>query len=140
MPYKTPPLRSVMFEQAESELGGKRMPVQLREMARAWSEWFTNMARAVGFPVQSLTTTASLNFPSVAANGGTQDLTVTLNGVKAADSQVVVDLGLPTGLNAGLLFHAWVSADDTVTVRCTNATAGAIDPAAATFRIEARRY
>ena len=75
---------------------------------------------------------ATLDFPGVPANGGTQDLTITVTGATVGD---VVTLGLPAAPNAGLVFSAWVSASNTVTVRATNVTAGAIDPVSAAYRI-----
>lgn len=139
MAYKTPPMRGPVFD-AEVEMpNGAKLPAVFRKITTEWAEWFTTMARAMGFHDQTLYATAALNFPLVAA-GATQDLTITVTGVFASDVSPIVTLGLPTGLNAGLLFHAWVSADDTVTVRCTNATAAGINPASATFRVEVRRY
>lgn len=76
--------------------------------------------------------TATLNFPSVAANVGVQNLTITVAGAAAGDP---VALALPAAINSGLIFNAFVSAADTVTVRCTNITAGAIDPASAAFTV-----
>ncbi|CAB4182632.1 SGNH_hydrolase domain containing protein [uncultured Caudovirales phage] len=83
-----------------------------------------------------LSNTATLNFPSIAATGGTQDLTVTVTGATVGDS---VQIGLPAAPSAGVTFNAWVSATDTVTIRATNATAGAIDPASATYRVTVRK-
>ena len=74
---------------------------------------------------------ATLDFPSIAASGGTQDLTITVTGASVGD---VVALGLPAAPSAGVIFNGWVSASNTVTVRATNATAGAIDPASGTYR------
>lgn len=140
----TPPIREQFFE-GEVEIQSKsgppvKLPVLFKRTVRSWAEWASRTSKALGFPIQSLTVTATLDFPLVAANGGTQDLTVTVAGVVATDPQPVVDVGLSSGLTAGLLYHGFVSADDTVTVRCTNATAGAINPAAAVFRVEVRRY
>lgn len=128
MAYKTPPLRAPFFDAEASRT------------TTEWASWVTGIARAVGFVNSTLTSTAALNFPLIAANGGTQDLTVTVTGVRASDPQPVVTIGLPAGLDAGVVFHGFVSADDTVTVRATNTTAGAINPASATFRVEVRRY
>jgi hypothetical protein len=75
---------------------------------------------------------ASLDFLSVSGTGGTQDLTITVTGASTGDT---VAIGLPTAPNAGLVFNAWVSAANTVTVRATNATAVGIDPSPATFRV-----
>lgn len=143
--FKTPPVRAPFFEFSVTQpspnpnLPGAEMVVEFLKITREWGAWCGRVADALGFHIEALTTTATLDFPNIGA-GATQDLTVTVNGVKAADPQPVVCLGLPTGLNAGLVFHAWVSADDTVTVRATNCTVGAIDPASATFRVEVRRY
>ncbi len=72
-----------------------------------------------------------LDFPEVAA-GGQQELTVAVAGAAEGDA---VLLGLPKAPAAGLAFDAYASADDTVTVRATNATESAVDPDAATFRV-----
>lgn len=143
--FKTPPMRAPFFEfevtqpSQNPNLPGRSLAVEFLKITKEWGTWCAGVASALGYYSESLTDTASLDFPLIAA-GGTQDLTVTVAGVKAADPQAVVSLGLPTGLNAGLVFHAWVSADDTVTVRATNCTAAGINPAAATFRVEVRRY
>lgn len=144
--FKTPPMRAPFFEFTVEEpsdnpnLPGRALAVEFLKVTREWGTWCAGVASALGYHSESLTTTASLDFPNILANGGTQDLTVTVDGVMAADPQAVVCLGLPTGLDAGLVFQAWVSADDTVTVRATNCTAAGINPAAATFRVEVRRY
>ena len=89
----------------------------------------TDRSDGVGIPRQ-LSATATLNFASIAA-GASADLTVTVTGAVVGDA---VHLGLPAAINAGLTFTAFVSAANTVTVRATNVTGGAIDPASATFR------
>lgn len=125
----------------------KSVPMQIDLLDRkgsgkptsAWASFFSAIARATGFVDQSLCVTATLDFPLVAA-GATQDLTVTVTGVSTLDVAPVVCVGVPSGVTAGVVFHGFVSADDTVTVRCTNATAGGINPASAVFRVEVRRY
>lgn len=82
--------------------------------------------------VVALIGSASLNFASIAAGTGTEDLTISVPGAAVGDP---VSLGLPAGINAGLLFTPFVSAADTVTVRATNISAGAIDAAAGTFTV-----
>lgn len=77
--------------------------------------------------------TASLDFPSIAA-AASADLTIALPGAAVNDS---VSLGLPAAPTAGLVFQAFVSAADTVTVRATNITAAAVDAAPATYRVSA---
>lgn len=75
------------------------------------------------------TRSVTLDFPLVAA-GGTQDLNVTMYSAKLAS---VVSVAPPGGLNAGLTATAVVTANDTVRVRLTNGTGGAIDPASGVF-------
>jgi hypothetical protein len=75
--------------------------------------------------------TATLNFGSILA-AGYEDLTITVTGAAVNDT---VTLGLPATVLAGAIFNAWVSAADTVTVRCNNAGSIAIDPASATYRV-----
>lgn len=78
-----------------------------------------------------LTATAALNFASINA-AASADLTITVAGAAVNDS---VALGLPAAPTAGIVFNAFVSAANTVTVRATNITAGAVDPASATYRV-----
>ena len=71
----------------------------------------------------------TLDFPSIAA-AGTQALTVSCPGAAIGD---VVAIGLPATVNAGVIFDARVSANDTLTVRAHNITAAGVDPASATY-------
>ena len=80
-----------------------------------------------------LATSAALDFPSV-GTASFSDLTVSLTGAVAGDAVV---LGVPTAavLN-NLVYFAWVSAPDTVTVRCVNNDGvSARDPASGTFKV-----
>lgn len=74
---------------------------------------------------------ASLNFPSIAA-GAQGDLTITVTGAAAGDA---VALALPASPAAGLVFNAFVSAANTVTVRASNISAAPVDAAAATYGV-----
>lgn len=78
-----------------------------------------------------LTATAALNFPSIAA-AASADLTITVAGAAVNDT---VAIGLPAAPTAGIVFNVFVSAANTVTVRATNITAGAVDTASATYRV-----
>jgi len=71
---------------------------------------------------------ASLDFPSVAA-AGTATLTITVVGAVVGDAAFVSSASA-TPLLAGLIYQAYVTAADTVTVRVNNVTAGALDAAA----------
>lgn len=74
----------------------------------------------------------TLDFPSVAATGGTEDLTVAVVGASVNDPCM---WSRPTSLNAGLTLEAFVTAPDVVTFRVTNTTAAPIDPAPAFFSV-----
>lgn len=76
------------------------------------------------------TATAALDFGSISA-AASADLTITVTGAAVNDS---VSLGLPAEPTAGIIFQAFVSATNTVTVRATNITGSPIDPASATYR------
>lgn len=78
-----------------------------------------------------LTASAALDFASIAA-AASADLTITVTGAVANDE---VALGLPVAPAAGLVFNAFVSAANTVTIRATNITALAVDAASATYSV-----
>lgn len=78
-----------------------------------------------------LSATSALDFGSVAAQSFA-DLTATVTGAVTGDS---VALGVPVeAVTAGIVYSAWVSATNTVTVRAHNYTAAALDPASGTFK------
>jgi hypothetical protein len=78
---------------------------------------------------KKLTTTATLDFPSVSADSA--DLTVSVPGAAAGDT---VTVGVPVGSVGDGQYFAWVSAADTVTIRFS--TAGSFDPPSGTFRVD----
>jgi predicted RecA/RadA family phage recombinase len=80
-------------------------------------------------PTQVLTATGTLDFASIAAVAS-EDKTIAVAGAAVGDS---VALGLPAAPAAGIVFNGFVSAADTVTVRATNITASAVDPASADY-------
>lgn len=75
--------------------------------------------------------TATLDFASINAVSSA-DLTITLPGAAVGNT---VSLGLPAAPQAGLVFFAFVSAANTVTVRAMNITAGALDAASASYTV-----
>lgn len=80
---------------------------------------------------------AALDFGSISAST-TAELTVSINGVTTSGWSVSVS---PTSaLDAGIMWSAYVSAANTVTVRLANITGGAIDPAATDFVIDCYRH
>lgn len=105
---------------------------------RAWLTFLNNIRRAINAiaPTNILTATATLDFGSINA-AATGTLTVTVTGATTNDS---VALGLPAAPTSGIVFQAYVSATDTVTVSATNITAAPIDPASATYRVTVFNY
>lgn len=80
-----------------------------------------------------LTASAALNFASMATLTSATDLTITVTGATTNDTVI---LGLPAAPTAGIVFSAFVSAADTVTVRAFNVSSGTIDPASATYKVK----
>lgn len=74
---------------------------------------------------------AALDFASIAA-GASADLTITVTGAAVNN---VVSLGLPAAPAAGLVFFAFVSATNTVTIRAMNITAAPVDAVSATYSV-----
>lgn len=90
------------------------------------------LTTAIATPVPAyLTGTASLNFPSIAANSSA-DLTITVTGAALGDK---VSVGYSALIEAGLIPWAFVSATDTVTIRMMNVTSSPIDPSSRTFNV-----
>lgn len=79
---------------------------------------------------------ATLDFPSIPA-AGQAELTIAVPGAVVGDPVVT---GAPAGINAGLVSHSRVSAADTVTVRVSNITGAAIDPASATWKVAVVKF
>lgn len=77
-----------------------------------------------------LTATATLDYGSILA-AGNEDKTITVTGAAVGDT---VAIALPATVLGGAIFNGWVTASDTVTIRCNNAGSIAIDPASATYR------
>lgn len=92
-----------------------------------------------GNGLEILRGSATLDFPSIAASGGTQTLTITVTGA-AVGNDATVHYQTTAGLPSGLVAQAFVSAADTVTVRLTNCTTGAVDPSAATVRVNVYKF
>lgn len=80
---------------------------------------------------RALAAAKELDFANIAA-GAKADKTIPVPGAAVGDA---VALGLPAAPAAGLAFQAFVSAANTVTVRAANYTGGAINPAAAAYRV-----
>jgi hypothetical protein len=86
---------------------------------------------------KTLTATASLDFPSIAAFSSA-DLTISLPGAVIGD---LILLGIPATAYANTSVCAsFVSAANTVTVRYINYTNYALDPTSGLFRVAVIRY
>lgn len=77
-----------------------------------------------------LSATGTLDFGSVASLA-TAELTITVTNAATGNS---VSAGAPAAIEAGLIWSAYVSASNTVTIRVYNSTVSPIDPASATWR------
>lgn len=74
---------------------------------------------------------AELDFPSTSA-GAENDLNTTVGGASPGNP---VWLGIPnSSTSTGVLYQAWVSAANTVTVRCINYSAGTKNPPTGVFK------
>lgn len=82
-----------------------------------------------------LSATASLDFASIAANT-TAELDITVTGAAAGDTVIVSPSGAP---EAGLGWQGFAGTD-LVTVRLSNETTAAIDPAARTWRVDVWKH
>lgn len=77
---------------------------------------------------------AALNFGSIAAGASAE---LTISGVPNAVIGDAVAYGTNGGMESGLVPYVYVSATGVVTVRLTNVTGAAIDPAARTWKVQA---
>lgn len=85
---------------------------------------------------RTLTTTASINFGTV-ANNSSATAQVTVTGAAIND---VVLLGLPSSVCQGLSFFGHITSADTVEIDAVNATNGSIAQSAQTFRVTVIGY
>ena len=75
-----------------------------------------------------------IDFNDNAGNGASEDQTISAPGAEDGD---VVSLGVPIAAMApGVIYFAWVSAADSVTVRFTKISAGNFDPPNVTFNVK----
>lgn len=85
-----------------------------------------------------LSATATLDFGSIAASSF-QDLTITITGAVSGDSVTVNPIA--GSATTDVVYTAWVSSSNTVTVRASNiSSTTARDPASGTFRATVIRF
>jgi hypothetical protein len=87
-------------------------------------------------PLRWLSALAALDFGSIAA-GATAELTITVAGAASGDAARATPAN---GIEAGLVWSAYCSAANTVTIRLANITAAAINPAARNWRAEVAQW
>jgi len=88
-------------------------------------------------PIALISASTALNFGSVGGSGGFADLTITLTGAATTDVVFVtcLDTAGRGATDGKLIFEAFVSSANTVTVRAHNPTSGSIDPASYNFKV-----
>lgn len=91
-----------------------------------WAQWAIDITAIVG-----VSATATLDFGNTLAQTSA-DLTMAVAGAAIGD---MVALGTPAAPDANSGFTAFVSAPDVVTVRFSNYSAGAIDPASGDYSV-----
>jgi len=82
--------------------------------------------------VQTAVTTPSSAYTSI-ANHDSQTKTFTISGLDSS-KQYNVDVTPLQGLQDGLNFYAWVSADNTVSVKIINSSNGSLTPTAQSYK------
>lgn len=82
-------------------------------------------------------TRATVDFGNTLGSATTA-VNVAVTGARAGD-WVEVASQAAAGINAGIVLHGKVTADDQVTLEASNVTAGALDPASAVYNILVKR-
>jgi hypothetical protein len=87
-------------------------------------------------PIALISASTALDFGNI-TTGGFVDLTITLTGAATTDVVFVtcLDTAGRGATDGKLVFEAFVSATNTVTVRAHNPTSGSIDPASYNFKV-----
>lgn len=106
--------------------GGEGKPI-----SSPWGAWFMSVWRALRGWRESYTASVVVNFGSIAANTQATDTSLTVADAKTTD----VFLCAASVNTSGILFDAYCATDGVITIRAANFTAGAVDPASATFRV-----
>lgn len=102
--------------------------------------WYMTALRtqqAIAFQRPAFSATSALTWGELAAAASAAQ-EVAVPGAAVGDR---VSVALPAaGVPAGVIVTAWVSAADTVTVRMTNISAGALTPTAGSYAVSAQRF
>lgn len=106
-----------------------------------WLQWFELVFRAIlnmGGLNKIVEASSTLDFPNVAA-AGVQKLTMTVTGARVNAVNIPRVIVSATQID-GIIFDGYVSADDVVTVRACNYTAGGINPGSALYCVTVFMY
>lgn len=106
-------------------------PLREGDWSIAWRNWFTQILACVfGWKTSFTGVKSAHDFASI--NAQSQDTTtLAITGVRSGAAVHVTPI-TPT---SGILVDGYVSADDTVTIRAHNYTAGSVDPASSDYRV-----
>ncbi len=106
-----------------------------------WLQWFELVFKAIlslGGLNKVVEASATLDFPNIAA-AGVQTLTLTVTGARVNATNIPRVIVSTTPIN-GVIFDGYVSADDEVTIRAMNYTAGGINPASQLYCVTVFMY
>lgn len=96
----------------------------------AWKEFFRSIYYALFGWKRTFTAKLTFDFGNIAAQSQATT-TVAVAGARSGDAVLV----RPTTAVNGIILDGTVTADDVVTVRAVNYSAGAIDPASQDYRV-----
>lgn len=98
-------------------------------VTKGWANWFSQVFNALNGWNSSVTITAILDFPLIAAQSQ-QTLAIPFRSARQGDSVQVY-----ASDTAGIFYTGSVLSDNVVTVYAKNFSAAAVNPASSTFRI-----
>lgn len=105
---------------------GDGRPIQV-----VWAQWFTSIRRALIGWTKTYTGSVVINFGSIAAQASAVNTTLTHEDAQVGDV-FIVSASVAT---AGIIYEAYCAAAGVITIRASNFSAGAVDPASTTFRV-----
>lgn len=104
----------------------------LIEQTSPFGKWLNSIQAIFGNQGPQLRAAATLNFPNTAAQSSSE-LTISVAGARASEARAVTVVSTTNPANS--CWTAYVSANDVVTVRFNNYSAGAINPAIGDFSV-----
>lgn len=109
-----------------------QLPVrdEMASWTKPFGNWFTQIFLSVFGWTRSYTVKLTHDFGSIAAQSQATQ-TVTVSGARSGDAVIV----RPTTAVNGIVMDGTVTADNIVTIRAVNYSAGAIDPVSQVYRV-----